>query len=182
MEQQLRRVIVISQGGLLLLTLLLYVIFRPNQLMGDFWDGSLSLMMVLYAGVLSGIGIRLFSVILEGAWPAFQSNMEDTVIQALKGIQGVDFLLISLPPAVIEELFFRGFLQPYAGIWVGAAIFSMLHWGFQRALWAHGVHAFLIGLFLGWLSVATGSLLAPMVAHGINNLMASLYIKKMTIF
>lgn len=177
-----KKVILLSQGGLLLITVLLYVLFRQGTLLTDLWDGRQSIYMLLYTGLLSGVGIRLFSLILQEAWSGFAENMNDTVIKALDGLDGMELLLISLPPAVVEELFFRGLLQPWVGLWAASVIFAILHWGFVKELWAHGLHALLIGLFLGWLSLATGSLIAPMVAHGVNNFLAGLYVRKKSIF
>lgn len=177
-----KRLIILSQGGLILITLILYAVFRRGTFLTDFWDGSQSISVLIYTGLVAGLGIRLFSTVLQEAWPEFHKNMHATVVKTLEGLDGFELFLISLPPAIAEELFFRGLLQPWVGIWIAAAVFALLHWGFVKELWAHGVHAFLIGLFLGWLYLATGSLIAPMIAHGMNNLLAGLYIQNRSIF
>ena len=177
-KRQRRIFIIISQGVLLLVTLGLYLLFRRDKLLTDLWDGRLGLPLIVYTGFLAGLSIRFFSTALGKVWPRFQDNMEDTVIKALTDIDLLDLIMISFLPAIVEELFFRGFLQPYVGIWIGALIFSLLHWGGIKELWAHGLHAWLIGLFFGWLYIATGSLLTTMVAHFTNNLLAGLYIQK----
>lgn len=177
-----KRLIILSQGGLILITLAFYAIFRRETFLTDLWDGRSSVLLLLYTGLLAGLGIRLFSVVLQEAWSRFAENMNETVVKTLQGLDRVELLLISLPPAVAEELFFRGLLQPWVGIWIASAIFAILHWGFIKELWAHGIHAFLIGLFLGWLYLATGSLIAPMAAHFTNNLLAGLYIQNKSIF
>lgn len=177
-RQSRRKLILISQGAMLLLALLLYLIFRKGKLGTDLWDGRYALSVIVYTGLLAGMGIRFFSMSLGEVWTHFQDNMEDTVIRVLQDIDLLDLLMISILPAIVEELFFRGFMQPFLGLWLTAFIFSLLHWGGVRALWAHGLHAFLIGLFLGWLYLVTGSLLTTMVAHFVNNLLAGLYIQK----
>lgn len=177
-RQSRRKVILISQGALLVVALLLYLLFRPEKLGLDLWNGRYSLAVIIYTGLLSGVGIRLFSSSLGEAWKHFQNNMEDTVIMALQDIDLLDLLLISILPAIVEELFFRGVMQPGLGLWLTSFIFALLHWGGIKRLWAHGLHAFLIGLFLGWLYIASGSLLTTMIAHFVNNLLAGLYIQK----
>lgn len=81
--------------------------------------------------------------------------------------------LVAVVPAIAEECFFRGGLQQllaekmttHAAIWVTALIFSSVHFdvtGFIPRL--------LIGAFLGYLYVWTGSLWTSILAHFINNL------------
>ncbi|AZR74224.1 hypothetical protein BBF96_12945 [Anoxybacter fermentans] len=178
----LKVIIVISQSGLLLFTLGFYYFFNRTFITADFWKGKLNLLEIVYYGFLAGIGIRLFSLILSEVWSEFKNNMEETVINILKGIDNYDLLLISLPPAFIEELFFRGLLQSHLGIWLTSVIFAILHWGFIKKLWAHGLYAFLISLFLGWLYLATSSLLITVIVHFTNNFMAGLYIQKRIAF
>lgn len=181
-QKGFKSLIVISQSFLLAVTLILYYIFRREYWVTDFWDGSMGLIQIIYAGLVIGVGIRLFSLVISEAWPGYARAMEKTVIRTLKGIDHWDLLLISIPPAIIEELAFRGFLQPHIGIWLTSVVFAILHWGFVKELWAHGLHAFLISLLLGWVYVVTGSLLTTMIAHFVNNLLAGLYVQERMIF
>ncbi len=178
----MKKLIILSQGGLFLVTVILYYFFRRRYLLTDLWDGRFSLVMIIYTGILAGVGVRLFSIILGEVWPQFADNLQDTVIITLQGIDMYDLFLISLPPAIIEELFFRGFLQSYIGNICTSVVFAILHWGFVKKLWAHGLHALMISLFLGWLFVASGSLLTTITAHFTNNLLAGLYVQDKSIF
>ena len=82
------------------------------------------------------------------------------------------FVLISVCPAVFEELAFRGFIQqrlggvmgPREAIAVQAAMFSVLHMS-PVVFPSH----FVFGLLLGWLRRATGSLYPGMAIHGLWN-------------
>jgi membrane protease YdiL (CAAX protease family) len=73
---------------------------------------------------------------------------------------------------VAEELFFRGYLQTrltrrfggWPGIVVTSALFGLVH--LDRI---HTPSAFLIGLYLGWLTLRTGSIRPAMLAHAANN-------------
>lgn len=74
-----------------------------------------------------------------------------------------------------EELFFRGFAQTRlaerwgvpVGVVVASAGFALLH--FDPL---HSTLAFFLGLYLGWLAAASGSIVLPIAAHIGNNLVA----------
>lgn len=72
---------------------------------------------------------------------------------------------------VLEEIVFRGFVQP----WVVARFGPVFGVVFTSAAFAslHGLAAsgpiFALSLFLGWLALRTGRLVAPCVAHGLHN-------------
>ena len=73
----------------------------------------------------------------------------------------VSFLSLCVIPALLEELFFRGALQGLmrpsgsaAAIFGPALLFALLHLDL-----AQGITAFVCGVFLGWLTERTGSIL-----------------------
>ncbi len=76
----------------------------------------------------------------------------------------LDLAVISLVAGVAEEFLFRGVLQPALGNWLGA--------------WppTYGALATLVGIYLGWVYLATGNLLPAMVAHGLYDFVALCYI------
>ena len=173
----LKKFIILSQGSLFILSCGLYYIFRREHWLNDLWNGQWSLLMIVYTGLIAGIGIRLLTMIIGEAWPNYHQIMEGTVVRSLEGIDNWDLILISLIPAIVEEIFFRGLLQSFIGIFFSSLIFAILHWGFVKKLWIYGVHALVISLFFGWLYVSTGSLLTTVVAHFTNNFLAGLYIQ-----
>jgi membrane protease YdiL (CAAX protease family) len=80
--------------------------------------------------------------------------------------------------AFSEELFFRGILQKvlnecvsnkHIGVWIGAALFSAFHMQFYGFL-----PRMLMGAYLGYLFLWSGSLWPGILAHFINNGMAVL--------
>jgi membrane protease YdiL (CAAX protease family) len=97
-------------------------------------------------------------------------------------------LFIVVWAALGEELFYRGYLQarlrrrfgPVAAIAVASLLFAVRHytqvlmawphvpWG-PATIWVAGV--FVVGVALGWLYEASGSLLPPIVAHYLFNLL-----------
>jgi membrane protease YdiL (CAAX protease family) len=100
----------------------------------------------------------------EGMWAAVRSfhPWGKVAIMAVGG----------LAAPICEEVFFRGGCYgsfagaglPRAGSWVSALLFSMAHFNLENAV------AYLtIGLVLAWLYRSTRSLVAPIVAHAVNN-------------
>ena len=84
----------------------------------------------------------------------------------------VGLLVIAIVPAVGEELVFRGVIQknlvrwfsPHVGVWLGAALFSAIHFQFFGF-----VPRFVLGLVLGYLYLWSGNILVSMAAHFTQN-------------
>ena len=88
----------------------------------------------------------------------------------------INLVVIALMAAVSEELFFRGILQKvlvestrntHLSVWIGAIIFSAFHMQFLGF-----VPRMLMGAYLGYLFLWSGSLWPGIIAHFINNGMA----------
>jgi membrane protease YdiL (CAAX protease family) len=114
-------------------------------------------------------------------FPDFIRRLEEAATkeeQALLAHQGLlkltaNVFMIGALAAFCEELFFRAVLQrtiiewtgnAHAGIWITGIIFSAAHlefYGFFPRL--------LMGVYLGYLFVWSGSIWVPMLAHFINN-------------
>ena len=83
------------------------------------------------------------------------------------------FLVVVFVAPVVEELIFRGMLLtrwslkwgPTAGIIASSALFGIFHVGFFGA--------FAFGVAMSLLYIKTGTLLVPMAAHFLNNLVAA---------
>lgn len=89
------------------------------------------------------------------------------------GDLAINLLIVAVSAAFAEEIFFRGALQPvlirwfnnpHLGIWVGAFLFSFLHFQFLGFF-----PRMLLGGVLGYLFLWTGSLWIPIAAHFTNN-------------
>lgn len=85
----------------------------------------------------------------------------------------INLVMIALVAAVSEEFFFRGVMQKllvkmtknvHIGIWLTGAIFSAIHLQFYGFL-----PRMLMGVYLGYLLVWSGSLWVTIFAHFINN-------------
>ncbi len=84
-----------------------------------------------------------------------------------------NLLMIAVVPAFGEELLFRGVIQNllirsmrnvHLAVILGALIFSLLHFQFYGL-----IPRFLLGLFLGYFFLWSGSLWVPMLMHFVNN-------------
>lgn len=97
-----------------------------------------------------------------------------TVLPASGAELVLSVLTLCVLPAVGEELLFRGALQGLmrpcgsaAAVFGPALLFALLHMNLSQ-----GITAFLCGVFLGWLTERTGSVLPGMMLHLINNCIA----------
>lgn len=102
----------------------------------------------------------------------------------------VDLLVISILAGIGEELFFRGLVQgglselmdgwvgAGGAVWISLAVASVL-FGFAHCVSGEYVFfATLLGVLLGWMAIATGNLLAPMLAHAVYDFGALLVITR----
>jgi ABC-2 type transport system permease protein/sodium transport system permease protein len=86
-------------------------------------------------------------------------------------------LCMAVVPAVLEELFFRGYLfsalcaagSPRATIMTSAVFFGLFHLVGQLVVIEAGVASTLLGLLLGWLAWRTGSVIPGMILHALHN-------------
>jgi CAAX protease family protein len=85
------------------------------------------------------------------------------------------FVPLSFTAGICEELLYRGYLvwvlQSWIGLWP-AAIVSMVLFGLGHSYqgFKFGVRAFLAGVFMGLLALATGSILPGMLLHALIDL------------
>jgi membrane protease YdiL (CAAX protease family) len=92
------------------------------------------------------------------------------------------FALVAALAGVGEELLFRGALQTKLGDWttpvVGLVLTSIL-FGLAHALSRlYLAFAVVVGLYLGWLALQYHDLVAPMIAHGLYDFVALVYLSR----
>ncbi|MDD5309114.1 MAG: CPBP family intramembrane metalloprotease [Deltaproteobacteria bacterium] len=141
-----------------------------------------SALVLAAAGVVPvGIVVDEVTFLLHAAAPGlFDTRALDTFsdVFALSGAASFALVtvVVTVGPALGEELFFRGFLlrafrrdmPATAAIVLSAGLFGVLH---LNAL--QGVGAACIGAYLGFAALATGSLWPAVGAHALNNLLTS---------
>jgi len=94
---------------------------------------------------------------------------------SVRSVQGLMFnlMMIALIPAIGEELLFRAVIQQkllhtlrnkHLAILLGALVFSILHFQFYGL-----IPRFMLGVFLGYFYLWSGSLWVPAMMHFVNN-------------
>jgi uncharacterized protein len=132
---------------------------------------------------VGGLVVVLVTGTLEfGLYQVFNENLYADTKFLAEGLNsplwwGTIMMAVVFAP-LWEELTFRGFLlsalaQTRLGFW-GAALISNVIWTALHAQygWAGIGSVFTAGLVLSWLLWRTGSLRAPIIAHGIANIVA----------
>jgi membrane protease YdiL (CAAX protease family) len=136
--------------------------------------------MVLFWSVVAALGTLLPSVWLQELLPEMPNLVEDELKMILGNRWG--YLSIGLLAPLAEEVVFRGAIlrtllgndgtasagyRPAVAITLSAVFFAVAHLNPPQML-----HAFLIGLLLGWMYWRTGSILPGMAFHWANNTVA----------
>jgi membrane protease YdiL (CAAX protease family) len=103
----------------------------------------------------------------------------DTIVPLFGSLHPLGAVLIGAAAGLGEEWFFRGILQPIAGLAIASVVFGFAHVGSARML-PFGVWATGMGVVMGALALATGGLLAPIVAHGVYDMLALHYIRRLS--
>lgn len=180
--------------GMFLVPALLFSFFQQKRWFSYNCADQLprSIPAVLYVIIAAMLILPLAGVLVElgklMTWPSFMSGIEewmhekqaasDRVLEMMTADPHISTLLLNLLvcallPAVCEEFFFRGSLQQllhhwfknsHAAIWVTGFIFSAIHLQIDGF-----VARWLLGAYLGYLLVWSGSLWVPILAHFLHN-------------
>ena len=86
-------------------------------------------------------------------------------------------VIIGIAAGLGEEWLFRGVLQPLVGLLVASVLFGLAHMGGRHML-AFAIWASAMGAALGGLAIVTGGLIAPMVAHGLYDMLALAHLRR----
>ncbi len=141
-------------------------------------------------GALAGLPMLL---LLVGAvrfriWPFSDllRVVDELLAPLFRHCRVVELAVISAVAGLGEEMLFRGVVQKAAARWVGgpledaagllaaAILFGLLH----PITLSYVVLAGLMGLYLGWLWLATDNLLVPITAHAVYDFLALVYVVK----
>jgi membrane protease YdiL (CAAX protease family) len=124
----------------------------------------------LGAGALAALGVVAASRLLTAA-TRLGERLARTLAAVLGPLSLAECWLLALVSGVAEEAFFRGALQPQVGLVAASLLFGAAHFVPRRDLLPWTLFSVAAGFLLGWLYLATGNLVAPVVAHiGINGL------------
>ena len=100
---------------------------------------------------------------------SWAKDMESEFLNVLGPITVAEVAVLAGTSSIAEEAFFRGVLQPWLGIFYATVIFAAVHVPMSKKLLAWPIFALTIGFVLGWLLLASGSLIPPIVMHATIN-------------
>ncbi len=112
-------------------------------------------------GVVLGVGawLAVIAALLVVAMVMYLAGAQDALPKAppalvpfLAMLPVVVRLLVSLSAGVVEEFFFRGFLQPRIGIWLSTALFVLAHFSYGQPFMLVGITvlSLIYGLIVRW--------------------------------
>jgi len=102
---------------------------------------------VVLAGIMA-IGLLLYALGAEGAVP----KEPPALIPFIAGLPIWVKILIRLSAGVVEERFFRGFLQPRMGLLLSTALFALAHFSYGQPFMLIGITllSLIYGLLVRW--------------------------------
>lgn len=130
---------------------------------------------------IAAVGLIIPSMWLQELLPELPDWVDEKDLLALIMLPGSFFVIGILAP-LAEELVFRGAILRYlldirVNTWV-AIILSAVLFSLAHLNPAQMVHAFLIGILLGWMYSKTDSIVPCLILHCFNNI-ASVFIMRM---
>lgn len=138
-------------------------------------------------GVLATIPLLAFFLLML-YWPIeplrkIRAILDAHLLPMLAPCATSDLAAISIAAGLGEEVFFRGLIQAglidTVGAWPAVLIASLAFGLVHFITPTYVLLAGLIGVYLGWLQLVTGNLLAPIVAHALYDFLALLYMLKL---
>jgi membrane protease YdiL (CAAX protease family) len=129
------------------------------------------------AAGLAAIQFILLRLVPErGPVRALRRLYRELLFPLFRASTPIEILVISALAGIGEEVLFRGAMQPEWGLIATSLVFGLVHVG-GRLTVALGIWAACTGALLGWLAIATGGLLAPIVAHIAYDALALSYLR-----
>lgn len=128
----------------------------------------------LVAAALMTAATLLVSIYGSRRGWAWIRDLEAIFRKTLGPLELREVLVLAFASGVAEELFFRGALQPALahatgsdafGLLLTTTAFALVHTGPDRALRAWVPFAFVIGFFLGAVTLASGNILPAVACH-----------------
>jgi membrane protease YdiL (CAAX protease family) len=141
-------------------------------------------------GLVAALPLLAFAglIVWFPVWP-FQNLwriVDELLVPLFRPANLPELALIALLAGFTEEALFRGVIQAAVadtiggseGMWTGLAIGAVL-FGLAHPITAsYALLATLMGLYLGWLWIASGNLLVPITAHAMYDFLVFVYVVK----
>jgi membrane protease YdiL (CAAX protease family) len=110
--------------------------------------------------------------------------VDEVLVPVFAKCRTLELAIISLLAGLGEEMLFRIIVQQAladwvggsVGLWVGLAVAAILFGMLHLITPMYGLLAGAIGLYLGWMWIASGNLLAPITTHAVYDFVALVYL------
>lgn len=147
----------------------------------------ISLFIIPIIGIIGDWNLKIGLPPLFHHVESWMKEMEETNSQTIKKLTAdlglttllLNFLVMAVVPAIAEEFLFRGAIQHFllsvlknkhVVIIITAFIFSAIHLQFYGF-----IPRFLLGIYLGYLAVWSGTLFLPIIAHFMHNFLSLIF-------
>jgi hypothetical protein len=134
-------------------------------------------------GLAVAVALALLNFVLLTRAPSnwlvdgVRATYRETILPLFGSLSPAGAVLIGAAAGLGEEWLFRGILQPIIGLAAASLVFGAAHVGGRRML-PFGVWAAAMGAVMGTLATITDGLIAPIVAHGVYDILALEYIRR----
>jgi membrane protease YdiL (CAAX protease family) len=150
-----------------------FVYSEPWLVLPDFLSHVYSVIAGLALGGLVVFSTRVF--VTRFSWAR---NLHSELRPVARDLSALGIVALATFSGLGEELWFRGLLQPWAGLWLQALAFGIVHSQLRGpSRWAWVSWATIMGLAFGAIFALTGSLAGPIVAHALINCLNLAYLK-----
>ena len=123
-------------------------------------------------------GLVAFSTRIFVTRYAWARNLHRELRPVARDLSSLGIVAVAAFSALGEELWFRGLLQPWVGLWLQALAFGIVHSQLRGpSRWAWVSWATIMGLCFGATFALTGSLAGPIAAHALINCLNLNYLK-----
>jgi CAAX protease family protein len=140
-------------------------------------SGPLSHLYSLVIGLAFG-GLVAFSTRVFVERYAWARNLHRELRPVARHLSSTGIVALAAFSALGEELWFRGLLQSWVGLWLQALAFGVVHSQIRGpSRWAWVSWATIMGLAFGVTFALTGSLVGPIAAHALINCLNLTYLK-----
>jgi len=174
------RTAIVVEGGLVLLALVVGWLFGQPPLEQIEWTMRGTLL-GLAAAVPMVAALVLMTRFPVGPFAELEEVVRRMIVPLFRPCTLLELAMICALAGLGEEMLFRGVAQ--AGLerasgspWLALAVASVLFGLAHPITLAYAVLAGLIGVYLGWLLLATDNLLVPIVTHAAYDFVALVYL------
>jgi hypothetical protein len=171
---------IVVEGGLVLLALAVGWLFGQPPLAQIEWTMPAALVGIA-AAVPMVAALVLVTRFPVGPLAELENVVRRMIVPLFRDSSLVDLAAICALAGLGEEMLFRGVaqagLERFSGSpWLALAVASVLFGLAHPITPTYAVVAGLIGVYLGWLLLASGNLLVPVVAHAAYDFAALVYL------